>query len=132
MQKRNPSPNRVKALPYNTILTLANEISVKHGLPRVSPVDFRRSYDSGIPMPIYLKCENGRMWVDKYYLAYELPDGAIRYAYITRRHIREECRSYRLAPGKRLCMLTFPDDIVKVFVRALGEMNAAEKNFWIS
>lgn len=92
---------RSEMLGCSHIQRLAEYVAAEYGLPRVDRKHVRRMYAQATPIPISLENENGQLWVDKYYLAYRLPDGVTHYVYLSRTHIREEYRNYQAAAASR-------------------------------
>ena len=131
MQNTGSPDLRSFALPCNTILTLAEKAAAGHGLPAVPAVMFRRQYDMQIPLPIILENENGRMWLDKHYVAVQLRGGDIQYLYVTRQHIHEEYHGYQVARLMRKIKVYVPQEIRQAFTAATRKMNAARKNNWV-
>lgn len=86
---------RSEMLGCSHIQRLAEAVVAEFGLARVDRAQVRRMYAQATPVPLLLKNENGQLWVDKHCLAYRLPDVAMHYVYLSRTHIREECRNYQ-------------------------------------
>ena len=83
--------NQYDCLSAEVILHLAQCISWKYHLPRFDPDRFLRAYNNPAEEgPYVLLGRNGVMWLDCYYLAYALTEGAPHYVYIARFHIIEE------------------------------------------
>ena len=87
--------NKPQALPCLQITDLAAQIAEKYGLRPVPYSALRRVYDTRFPLPVQTHSPNGQMWVDRYYIAWQLGSGPVRYGYLTRRHIFEELTAYR-------------------------------------
>ncbi len=76
--------------------------------------------------------DTGTLWVDRYYIAYQLGDGDIHYVYLTKHHIREEIISYQTASKERGIKVELSVDIRKQFARALKWMAGSAKDIWIN
>ena len=98
----------------------------------ITAYELRRVYDTRFPLPVQTRSPNGQMWVDRYYIAWQLGSGPVRYGYLTRRHIFEELTAYRAAARLRGTPVLLPADIGAAFSSALRQMRLQEKNIWIS
>ena len=121
-----------QALPCLQITGLAAQVAEKYDLRPVPYSALRRVYDTHFPLPVQTLSPNGQMWVDRYYIAWQLGGGPVRYGYLTRRHIFEELTAYRAAARLRGTPILLPADIGAAFSSALREMRLQEKNIWIS
>ena len=84
------------------VFTIAMHIAVKHQLPRPDYPELVKKIRGKYPQPIVLTNDNGRLWVDKHYVAFQLCSQAdVRYEYVTAFHIAEESASYRAAAKAR-------------------------------
>ena len=124
--------NKPQALPCLQITELSAQIAEKYGLRPVPYSALRRVYDTRFPLPVQTRSPNGQMWVDRYYIAWQLGGGPVRYGYLTRRHIFEELAGYRAAAHLRGTPVLLPADVGAAFSSALREMRLQEKNIWIS
>ena len=113
------------------IQRLAEYVAAEYGLPRVDRALVRRMYAQATPIPISLENENGQLWVDKYYLAYRLPDGVTHYVYLSRTHIREEYRSYQAAAASREQRFAMPVEYQRIFHKVGFSMFLAGHQIWI-
>ena len=82
-----------------------------------------------VPQPLVINGGLGRVWVDKYYLAYRLAGGKVRYVYITRRHICEELESIRELERERGMSFRLPREISAQFALALERMDKSGRMF---
>ena len=114
--------NKPQALPCLQITGLAAQIAEKYGLRPVPYSALRRVYDTRFPLPVQTRSPNGQMWVDRYYIAWQLSGGPVRYGYLTRRHIFEELTAYRAAACLRGTPVLLPADIGAAFSSALRQM----------
>ena len=111
-----------QALPCLQITGLAAQVAEKYGLRPVPYSALRRVYDTRFPLPMQTRSPNGQMWVDRYYIAWQLGSGPVRYGYLTRRHIFEELTAYRAAARLRGTPVLLPADIGAAFSSALRQM----------
>ena len=81
--------------------------------------------------PIVKRCESGTLWVDKYYVAYQIDDGDVHYTYIAKAHLIEEVKSYREAARTRNSEIALPEDIRRCFRIARQNMRATGRPYWI-
>ena len=84
-----------QALPCLQITGLAAQVAEKYGLRPVPYSALRRVYDTRFPLPVQTRSPNGQMWVDRYYIAWQLGSGPVRYGYLTRRHARASSGGHR-------------------------------------
>lgn len=84
------------------------------------------------PQPLISVCDNGMLWVDRYYVAYQIGDGDVHYTYLTRHHIAEECTACKEASKKRGEEITLPTDIRRCFIRVKRILEENNMNYWIS
>ena len=115
-----------QALPCLQITGLAAQIAEKYGLRPVPYSALRRVYDTRFPLPVQTRSPNGQMWVDRYYIAWQLGSGPVRYGYLTRRHIFEELTAYRAAARLRGTPVLLPADIGAAFSSTLRQMRLRE------
>ena len=111
-----------QALPCLQITGLAAQVAEKYDLRPVPYSALRRVYDTRFPLPVQTRSPNGQMWVDRYYIAWQLGSGPVRYGYLTRRHIFEELTAYRAAARLRGTPVLLPADIGAAFSSALRQM----------
>ena len=81
----------------------AHRTAELYGLKCPTREEMTRMYNSAnhYQQPVITCCENGMMWVDRYYVAYQLGAGNVCYTYLTRYHIAEEYASCRQAAKER-------------------------------
>ena len=82
--------------------------------------------------PLIKRCENGTLWVDKFYVAYQIGDGDVHYTYIARQHLVEEVNAYREAARLRKTDVQLPEDIKRCFRIAQRNMEATDRSYWIA
>ena len=68
-----------QALPCLQITGLAAQVAEKYDLRPVPYSALRRVYDTHFPLPVQTLSPNGQMWVDRYYIAWQLGGGPVRY-----------------------------------------------------
>ena len=64
-----------QALPCLQITGLAAQVAEKYDLRPVPYSALRRVYDTHFPLPVQTLSPNGQMWVDRYYIAWQLGAG---------------------------------------------------------
>ena len=131
MQAVSMRNNPLYALPYYKVLHLANTVSTIYSLPFIPAKTLMQQYSTKNPMPIILENEMGRIWVDKYYIAFQMTDGIVRYVYLTSHHVQEEYQSYLLARHIRRNRVYLPDTIKKEFQSATRKMNRENINHYV-
>ena len=72
-----------------------------------------------------------QIWIDKYYVAWQIGEGNIRYVYITMQELREELDDYRRVSRERRRVITAPPDIILEFNRIRKEMASTDLPYWI-
>ena len=122
---------RSEMLGCSQIQRLAEYVAAEYGLPRVDRALVRRMYAQATPIPISLENEKGQLWVDKYYLAYRLPDGVTHYVYLSRTHIREEYCNYKAAAASRDQHFAMPVEYQRIFHKTGFSMFLAGHQIWI-
>ena len=122
---------RSEMLGCSQIQRLAEYVAAEYGLPRVDRALVRRMYAQATPIPISLENEKGQLWVDKYYLAYRLPDGVTHYVYLSRTHIREEYRNYKATAASRDQHFAMPVEYQRIFHKTGFSMFLAGHQIWI-
>ncbi len=108
---------------------LSREICARCNL---TPVRYRRLMDmyfSPVPQPIVLRMGGARVWIDKYYAAYMLSDGLIRYVYVSRHHIAEEREGLSAVRAERKLLLRLPAEVEHCFAVAQKRMDAARVGY---
>lgn len=113
------------------ILRIAEYIARQYDIPSVDRVQFRREYNETVSQPMQCERDGRKMWVDKYYLAYMLEDGVVRYVYNTLCHIREEHRNWRDAGRARGVPSPIPKDVLWCFHKSGYEMFVAGHTCWV-
>lgn len=113
---------------------IASGTALMNGLVPVSREEISRMYYQNEKklLPILKKCDAGTIWVDRYYVAYQLGDGDVRYTYISQHHLAEEVLAYRNASEERGVTMALPLDILHCFQIAKLEMQATGLPYWIA
>lgn len=75
---------------------LAGFIARETGLKSIAPDTIIKAYGT-CEMPLVTESAKGRLWIDRYYIAYEGKKRRIHYAYLTREHHGED------QPGQEGC-----------------------------
>ena len=146
MAPKSPKENSPKAkkepsaecyvLPLNSLLLIATGTALKFGLPRIPDRMIQQRYKASadsIVTTIMVQNNTGTLWVDKYYVAYQLDAGPVRYTYISRGHIFEERASYQHArqirgnPDIRL-----PQEIEDAFSAADNFIKDKKTKCWVA
>ena len=112
----------------------AHRTAELYGLKCPTREEMTRMYNSAshYQQPIITCCENGMMWVDRYYVAYQLGAGNVCYTYLTRYHIAEEYASCRQAAKERGKNVSLPPDIRKCFLEARRIMDENDMDLWVN
>ena len=114
------------------VFGIALRIAVRHHLRRPNYSAMIREARGKFPQPLVLKNENGTLWLDLHYVAYQLSGHAdVKYVYITYHHITEECLSYTAATKARGKKIRLPSDIARQFQSAKKQMRDSGTGFWI-
>ena len=118
---------------FNVLQDIVRSTSKKTGLTAPARSDIANMYYDCKKFSIPLICvrKNGILWVDKYYVAYQLEDSALHYTYIARYHINEEIAGYRAASRLRGEQVELPDDIRREFLKAQRFMADTHENIWV-
>lgn len=119
-------------LPSLGVYRLARMVADKHGFPWMDYGRVQKQYRAKYGLPVMVENNAGTLWVDRYYIAYQLNDGDVHYVYLTKHHIREEIGSYREASTERGIKVELPTDIKQQFSTALKRMTKDANDIWIS
>ena len=110
----------------------AREIAAKHRLRTPDYSKMISEMSGKFPQPVVLANDNGVLWLDRYYVAFQLSGQTdVRYVYITGDHVNEEIASYRAASRARGRNINLPEDVAAQFKRAKRHMRNAGARFWI-
>lgn len=124
--------NEMESLNAMQVFNIAKYIARKYGLRLPDYCRMRSEMSGKIPQPIILDSNNGRMWVDRYYVAYQLDGMAeVKYVYIAKHHVLEEISGYRQASKLRGEDFKPSNGILRQFKRARGEMLAKGCQIWV-
>ena len=113
---------------------IASGTALTNGLVPVSREEISRMYylHEKKLLPIIKQCDAGTIWVDRYYVAYQIGDGDVHYTYISKHHLAEEVFAYRKASEERGVAMALPLDILRCFHVAKLEMQATGLPYWIA
>ena len=125
-------PVKDACLPSLGVYRLARKVAERYGLSWVDYGRVQKQYRARYGLPVVVENDKGTIWIDRYYIAYQLADGDVCYVYITKYHIREEIGSYRAASEARNIKVDLPTDIKRQFARALKRMAKDASDIWIS
>ncbi len=114
------------------VYELARAVAVKYGLRKPYYAVLRREMFGKHPQPVILDSPNGRLWADRFYIAWQPDDSTeVRYVYVTRHHILEERASYRIAAKRGEARHTMPEEIARQFRIISKKMLASGTKIWI-
>lgn len=82
-------------------------------------------------LPIIIMSERGELWVDKYYVAYQIGSGDVCYTYLSKHHIEEELASYEEVSRERKCRICLSEDIAGCFAAAQQTMDMNGISYWL-
>lgn len=81
---------------------------------------------------ILITCnDNGVMWVNRDFIAYAPEHHGVRYAYMTKRYIVSQRRSFRINSILQKKRERMPEDIMEAFLHAGMCMEKENKDIWI-
>ena len=119
-------------LHFIKLFRMTKFLSQKHGLPMPDYDELRKTYVQKYAGPVFLHNAKGRIWADRYYIAYQLEGiGKVKYVYVTKYHMREEAISYSQAAKGRGTKNMMPQDIKRAFNRILRIMHAKGTDIWV-
>ncbi|HPJ02484.1 MAG TPA: hypothetical protein PKU80_06565 [Candidatus Limiplasma sp.] len=113
------------------LYALMKVVCTRFGLMRLAYADIRQLHGTATPLPLHTQSDTGYLWVDKYYLAYQLDADVLRYAYLTRTHVREEMRSYFEAADERARSVRLPTTVAVAFKKASCNANQYRPETWV-
>ena len=113
---------------------IASGTALTNGLVPIPREQIARMYYlKGVnQQPIIKRCDAGTLWVDKYYVAFQIDDGDVYYTYISKHHIAEEVSAYREASEERGVKIAMPKDVLRCFKIARGDMLGTGLPYWIA
>lgn len=109
------------SIKFAELMSLANRTCLILGLSLPDCAEIYEQYYAEVPQPVNYDDGRAQVWIDRYYLAYQIGTGDVHYAYVTRTHIGEEFSSRIKLPG----------DILSAFREALSYMNRKHCNIWL-
>ena len=112
-------------LGLNELITIARMTAERHKLKMPTEARIMENFKSGSAsrLPVVVECPHGILWIDKFYVAYQIGTGVVHYTYLTREHIQEEVKSYKEANAE------MPKDIEHCFL--VGVAGMKKRNTWI-
>ena len=119
--------NCTRCVPLGTLTSIAQSLARRLSLPAPSLKQVSGAYVEGVypSQPLVLSGENGTLWVDRYYAAYQDRDGLLRYAYISKKHVSEEVNAWRAANR------ALPPDVEAAMRPAVKKMRMSGTAFWL-
>ena len=116
------------------LVVAAKKTAQLYGLKCPAPEEIWKMYYSSVecPMPIITHCNNGTMWVDRYYIAVQPDDGNVEYTYLTRTHLSEEISAYKQAAEERGTDVKLPADIHRCFCKVKYILRMNGRHYWLS
>lgn len=117
--------NAVTAYSRLYLKLIADNLRRQLGLADVSAEMLNEATCGEVPQPLIIDNENGRMWLDRYYAAFQVNGGRVHYVYISKHHIAEEVAGYKA------CDVPLPLDIRRQFAKALASMKQTHADIWI-
>ncbi len=126
------SAREIASLNSLQVYNLAKAVAEKYSLRKPDYAVLRREMFGKCPLPVILDSRNGRLWVDRFYVAYQL-DGydGVKYVYATRHHILEERSAYRASAKRQNAEYTMPEEIARQFRVIDLKMRASGTEIWI-
>ena len=110
------------------IIAIARMTAEKYKLQMPDESEIMQNYRSGkyTRLPVVVCGERGTLWVDRYYIAFQLRCGDVHYTYLTKEHIREEVDSYCKAQAE------LPRDIEHCFMVGVAGMKKRNTRIWVA
>ena len=119
-------------LSIKEVINLSKSVSDDLGMSLEDDAVLLKKLAQKSPVPLIVKNNNCRLWLDRFYIAYSHDDeNDVHYVYLTEFHIREECHSYALARNQRKSDVRLPGQIEEQFSTALKEINKSKKSYHI-
>lgn len=116
---------------FSRLAGIARALADITGLPAPSEAELWANWVSPIPLPVMVEGPDARLWVDRYYAAYQPGTGDVKYVYLTPEHIREEQWAYLYARKRRGGEVRLPEDIRRAFDTALKDMRRRGVREWV-
>ncbi len=126
------SAREITSLNSLQVYNLAKALAEKHGLRKPDYAVLRREMFGNYPQPVILDSPRGRLWVDRFYVAWQSADSAtVKYVYVAKHHILEELSSYRRAAKRGNAKHAMPLEIARQFRIIHNKMLASGTEIWI-
>ena len=116
-------------LKFDELYRLGCALCLKCGLTPPRRAALMDRYLAAVPQPLIVDGEDARVWIDKYYAAYQLGGGDVHYAYLSRTHLEEETRALKELAAQKGLFLSLPGDIEGAFQSARARMRAKNVQF---
>ena len=126
------SAREIASLNSLQVYKLAKAVAEKYGLRKPDYAVLREEMFGMYPQPVILDSHSGRLWVDRFYVAYQLDGCAeVKYVYVTRHHILEERSAYRVSAKRGDAKHTLPEEIARQFRIISKKMRGSGTEIWI-
>ena len=127
------SAREIASLNSLQVYNLAKAVAGKYGLRKPDYGVLRREMFGKYPQPVILDNHSGRLWIDRYYVAYQLSGSPeVKYVYAAKHHILEEMASYKTAAKREDTMYTMPEEIARQFRIIRQKMYASGTEIWVA
>ena len=115
------------------VYNIAKAVAEKYHLRKPDYTVFRSEMFGKFPLPVILDNSSGRLWVDRFYVAYQLDGSAeVRYVYAAKHHIFEERSAYRAAAKRHEGKCVMPKEIDRQFRIIHRKMIASGSQVWVN
>lgn len=120
-------------IPLRHLTRIVQSVAAQYGFECPSRDRLSRMYNASryTQLPIIVDSERGRLWVDKYYIAFRLGESDIRYVYISKHHIYEEQGAFSAAAKARGIRSQIPRDVLDNFRVARKYMAYKGRHYWV-
>ena len=125
-------PVKDACLPSLGVYRLARIVAQRYGFSWMEYGRVQKQYRERYGLPLVIENDCGMLWIDRYYIAYQLEDGEVHYVYLTKHHIHEEMLSYKEASKERGVKVDLPGDIKQQFSLVLRQMAKNTSDIWLS
>ena len=110
------------------VIMIARMTAENYKLQMPDESEIMQNYKSGkyTRVPVLVRCKRGTLWVDRYYVAFQLAAGDVHYTYLTKEHMKEEVDSYHEVQGD------LPKDIEHCFMVGVAGMKKRNTHIWVA
>lgn len=120
------------ALDDFTVIKYAQIAALKLGLKIPKHDYLLGKMNLNIPQPVFITNGKQQLWVDKLYIAISCVDiEAVKYVYLTKKHINEERRDYCRAYRSKRTTARLPRFVRIEFLKAKAFMKEKEKEYYL-